>query len=78
VRDSGGEAIFIETDVTREDSVREYAAIKFFLLQFQRYPFSVGDPEDLHGLFFFLASDDAHMITGAILPADGGPLQLIS
>jgi NAD(P)-dependent dehydrogenase (short-subunit alcohol dehydrogenase family) len=40
--------------------------------QFQRYPFSVGDPEDIARLAVFLASDEARMITGAIIPADGG------
>jgi NAD(P)-dependent dehydrogenase (short-subunit alcohol dehydrogenase family) len=40
--------------------------------QFQRYPFSVGDPEDIARIALFLASDEARMITGAIIPADGG------
>jgi NAD(P)-dependent dehydrogenase (short-subunit alcohol dehydrogenase family) len=40
--------------------------------QFQRYPFSVGEPEDIARIALFLASDDARMITGAIIPADGG------
>jgi hypothetical protein len=31
----------------------------------------------LDGLFFFLASDDARMITGAILPAHGGPFSIL-
>jgi NAD(P)-dependent dehydrogenase (short-subunit alcohol dehydrogenase family) len=40
--------------------------------QFQRYPFSIGEPEDIARIALFLASDEARMITGAILPADGG------
>lgn len=40
--------------------------------QIQRYPFSVGEPEDIASVALFLASDEARMITGAILPADGG------
>ena len=40
--------------------------------QFQRYPFSVGEPEDIARIALFLASDEARMITGAIVPADGG------
>ncbi len=40
--------------------------------QFQRYPFSVGEPEDIARIALFLASDEARMITGAIIPADGG------
>jgi NAD(P)-dependent dehydrogenase (short-subunit alcohol dehydrogenase family) len=40
--------------------------------QLQRYPFSAGDPEDIARIALFLASDEARMITGAIIPADGG------
>ena len=40
--------------------------------QFRRYPFSVGEPEDIARIALFLASDEARMITGAIVPADGG------
>jgi NAD(P)-dependent dehydrogenase (short-subunit alcohol dehydrogenase family) len=40
--------------------------------QFKRYPFSVGEPEDIARIALFLASDEARMITGAIIPADGG------
>src|SRR5262245_26735687 len=40
--------------------------------QLQRYPFSVGEPEDIARVALFLASDEARMITGAIIPADGG------
>jgi NAD(P)-dependent dehydrogenase (short-subunit alcohol dehydrogenase family) len=40
--------------------------------QLKRYPFSVGEPEDIARIALFLASDEARMITGAIIPADGG------
>jgi NAD(P)-dependent dehydrogenase (short-subunit alcohol dehydrogenase family) len=40
--------------------------------QFQRYPFSIGEPEHIARIALFLASDEARMITGAIIPADGG------
>jgi NAD(P)-dependent dehydrogenase (short-subunit alcohol dehydrogenase family) len=40
--------------------------------QFQQHPFSVGEPEDIARIALFLASDEARMITGAIIPADGG------
>lgn len=36
------------------------------------YPFSVADPEQVAALALFLASDDARMITGATINADGG------
>ena len=38
----------------------------------ERYPFSVGEPEDLGNVVLFLASSKSRMITGAIIPADGG------
>ena len=37
-----------------------------------KYPFSVGDPEDIANVALFLASDKARMITGATIAADGG------
>jgi NAD(P)-dependent dehydrogenase (short-subunit alcohol dehydrogenase family) len=40
--------------------------------QFQRYPFSIGEPEDIARIALFLASDESRMINGAIIPADGG------
>ena len=40
--------------------------------QLRRYPFSVGEPEDIARVALFLASDEARMITGVILPVDGG------
>jgi NAD(P)-dependent dehydrogenase (short-subunit alcohol dehydrogenase family) len=38
----------------------------------EKYPFSVGDPEDIANIALFLASDKARMITGATIAADGG------
>ena len=40
--------------------------------QLKRYPFSVGEPQDIARIALFLASDESRMITGAIIPADGG------
>ncbi len=37
-----------------------------------RYPFGVGEPVDIANVALFLLSDEACMVTGAILPADGG------
>lgn len=45
---------------------------QFIKSQQQRYPFSVGEPEDIARIALFLASDEARMITGATIPADGG------
>lgn len=36
------------------------------------YPFSVGQPEDIASIALFLASAESRMITGAVIPADGG------
>ncbi|MGH7932260.1 MAG: SDR family NAD(P)-dependent oxidoreductase [Candidatus Binataceae bacterium] len=40
--------------------------------QFKRYPFSVGEAEDIARIALFLASDESRMITGVTIPADGG------
>lgn len=36
------------------------------------YPFWVGEPVDIANIALFLASDESRMITGAVIPADGG------
>jgi NAD(P)-dependent dehydrogenase (short-subunit alcohol dehydrogenase family) len=38
----------------------------------REYPFWIGEPEHIAAIAVFLASDAAHMITGATIPADGG------
>jgi NAD(P)-dependent dehydrogenase (short-subunit alcohol dehydrogenase family) len=38
----------------------------------KEYPFWVGKPKDIANIALFLASDEARMITGAAIPADGG------
>lgn len=38
----------------------------------RKYPFGVGEPEDIANLALFLASEEARMVNGAIVPADGG------
>lgn len=45
---------------------------QFVKSQQKKYPFSVGEPEDIAHVALFLASDDARMITGVSIPADGG------
>ena len=38
----------------------------------KEYPFWVGAPDDIANIALFLASEEARMITGAAIPADGG------
>ena len=38
----------------------------------QTYPFSVGEATDIAAIAVFLASDESRMLTGAVIPADGG------
>jgi NAD(P)-dependent dehydrogenase (short-subunit alcohol dehydrogenase family) len=38
----------------------------------RRWPYGVGQPEDIARIALFLASDDSRMINGAAIPADGG------
>jgi NAD(P)-dependent dehydrogenase (short-subunit alcohol dehydrogenase family) len=39
---------------------------------FGSHPYAVGTPEDIAGIVVFLASDESRMITGAVIPAEGG------
>ncbi len=36
------------------------------------HPYAVGQPEDIANIALFLASEESRMISGAIIPADGG------
>lgn len=36
------------------------------------HPFAIGDPEDIANVALFLASDESRMVTGAMIPAEGG------
>ena len=38
----------------------------------KEYPFWVGKPEDIANVVLFLTSDESRMITGAVIPAEGG------
>lgn len=38
----------------------------------ERYPFAVGQPEDIASVALFLASDESRMVNGAAIPAEGG------
>jgi len=39
---------------------------------FRSYPFGGGEPEDIANIALFLASDESRMVTGAVIPAEGG------
>lgn len=38
----------------------------------EKYPFAVGQPEDIANVALFLASDESRMVNGAVIPAEGG------
>ena len=40
--------------------------------QIEKYPFSVGEPEDIARIALFLASDESRMVNGVAIPGDGG------
>lgn len=40
--------------------------------QTEKYPFSVGEPEDIARIALFLASDESRMVNGVAIPGDGG------
>ena len=40
--------------------------------QIEKYPFSVGEPEDMARIALFLASDESRMVNGVAIPGDGG------
>jgi NAD(P)-dependent dehydrogenase (short-subunit alcohol dehydrogenase family) len=39
---------------------------------FDEHPFAVGEPDDIANIALFLASDESRLITGAVIPAEGG------
>ena len=39
---------------------------------FDTHPYAIGTPDDLASIVAFLASDESRMITGAMVPAEGG------
>jgi len=41
-------------------------------LGMSRYPFGVGEPQDIANIALFLASDESRMINGVSIPAEGG------
>ncbi|HXG18843.1 MAG TPA: SDR family oxidoreductase [Methylomirabilota bacterium] len=41
-------------------------------IDWKQYPFATGQPEDIANVALFLASEEARMLTGVIIPADGG------
>ena len=54
--------------VDRPPSQSRQAAVETF----RRYPFGAGEPEDIANIALFLASDESRMVTGAVIPAEGG------
>src|ERR1043166_4423671 len=56
-------------DREQPGTIPQTRAIK---IDWKQYPFATGQPEDIANVALFLASDEARMLTGVIVPADGG------
>jgi NAD(P)-dependent dehydrogenase (short-subunit alcohol dehydrogenase family) len=54
--------------MTPDDTVWSPPLIEFAA----RHPFSVGKPADVASIALFLATDESRLITGALIPAEGG------
>jgi NAD(P)-dependent dehydrogenase (short-subunit alcohol dehydrogenase family) len=63
-------AVMTERSKSRTGSDHHVAAV--FNEKMKGHPFAVGEPEDIANIALFLASDEARMITGAVIPGDGG------
>lgn len=56
-------------NMAQPGTIPQTRAIK---VDWKQYPFATGQPEDIAHVALFLASDESRMITGAVIPADGG------
>jgi len=56
----------------RMEQLTGASAVEALRERYKSYPFAIGEPEDIAQIALFLAADESRMITGAIIPADGG------
>jgi NAD(P)-dependent dehydrogenase (short-subunit alcohol dehydrogenase family) len=66
-----GERLGVDRSAPREQQI-ETALQQDSRLVDRRHPFGYGMPEDIANIALFLASDESRMITGAVIPAEGG------
>ena len=66
-----GERFGVDGSAPREQQI-ETALQQDSRLVDRRHPFGYGMPEDIANIALFLASDESRMITGAVIPAEGG------
>ena len=60
----------VETPLSRGFRMPEGADMEF--MGKMMTPYGMAEPEDLASLFAYIASDEARMMTGAIVSMDGG------
>jgi NAD(P)-dependent dehydrogenase (short-subunit alcohol dehydrogenase family) len=62
----------IVTDRTRQ-RLGDPDQIETIKILREQYPYAIGEPEDIAYVALFLASDEARILTGTTIQADGGP-----
>ena len=75
IRDNGGEASFLRTDVSVEDDARavvDHAVSTFGRLDVAFNNAGVGEPEEVADVVLWLCSDKASFVTGTPTCVDGG------
>ena len=53
--------------------IRNTDAMETITVLREQYPYAFGQPEDIAYVALFLASDEARILTGTVIQADGGP-----
>lgn len=56
-------------NLEQSSTVKQTQTVK---IDWDQYPFATGQSEDIAKVALFLASDESRMLTGVIIPADGG------
>jgi NAD(P)-dependent dehydrogenase (short-subunit alcohol dehydrogenase family) len=64
--------VLTERAKQRMEGVTGASGVEALKERYKTYPFAIGEPENIAASTLFLASDESQMVTGAIVPADGG------